>query len=134
MRTIRTTTGVEIQLDGDVLAIMETLYKEITVKHAFDRSFEDMMHEIHHLIDQMTEDEKSSVETARSALNETLADADADSATIRSSMEALITASQAMATRLYQQAAAGQQASAGDGGSSDDDEVVEAEIVDDEDE
>lgn len=58
MRTIKTTTGVEIQLDGDVLAIMETLYREITVKQAFERSFEDMMHEIHHLIDQMTEDER----------------------------------------------------------------------------
>ncbi len=84
--------------------------------------------------DQMTEDEKSSVETARATLNETLANADADAATIRSSMEALITASQAMATRLYQQAAAGQQTSAGDDGPSDDEEVVEAEIVDDEDE
>ena len=58
MRTIKTTTGVEIQLDGDVLAIMETLYREITIKQAFERSFEDMMHEIHHLIDQMTEDER----------------------------------------------------------------------------
>jgi pyruvate dehydrogenase complex dehydrogenase (E1) component len=58
MRTIKTTTGVEIPLDGDLLAIMETLYREITVKHAFNRSFEDMMQEIHHLIDQMSEDER----------------------------------------------------------------------------
>lgn len=58
MRTIKTTTGVDIPLDGDLLAVMETLYREITVKHAFDRSFEDMMQEIHHLIDQMTEDER----------------------------------------------------------------------------
>jgi hypothetical protein len=58
MRTIKTTTGVDIPLDGDLLAVMETLYREITVKHAFNRSFEDMMREIGHLIDQMTEEER----------------------------------------------------------------------------
>ena len=30
MRTIKTTTGAEIPLDGDLLAIMETLYREVT--------------------------------------------------------------------------------------------------------
>ena len=58
MRTIKTTTGVDIPLDGDLLAIMETLYREITVRYAFNRSFEDMMQEIRHLIGQMTEDER----------------------------------------------------------------------------
>lgn len=58
MRTITTTTGAQITLDGDLLAIMEALYREITVKRAFDRSFEDMMREIRHLIDQMSEDER----------------------------------------------------------------------------
>jgi hypothetical protein len=57
MRTIKTTTGVDILLDGDLLAIKDALYLEITVKRAFDRSFEDMMQEIHHLIEQMTADE-----------------------------------------------------------------------------
>ena len=32
MRTIRTTTGADIVLDGDLLAIMETPYHEITVR------------------------------------------------------------------------------------------------------
>jgi hypothetical protein len=58
MRTIKTSTGAQIQLDGDLLAILETLYREITVKRNFDRSFEDMIQEIRHLIDQMTEDER----------------------------------------------------------------------------
>jgi hypothetical protein len=58
MRTIRTTTGAEIIIDGDLLAILETLYREITVKRDFDRSFEDMMREINHLIGQMTEEER----------------------------------------------------------------------------
>jgi len=58
MRTIKTTTGVDIALDGDLLAVMETLYHEVTAKRALDRSFEDMVREIHHLIDQMNEAER----------------------------------------------------------------------------
>jgi hypothetical protein len=55
VRIIKTTTGAEIPLDGDLLAIMETLYREVTAKRGLDRSFEDMMREINHLIDQMDE-------------------------------------------------------------------------------
>jgi len=58
MRTIKTTTGAEIALDGDLLAVMETLYREVTVKRELQRSFEDMVREIHHLIDQMDENER----------------------------------------------------------------------------
>jgi hypothetical protein len=53
MKTIRTTTGAEIGLDGDLLAIMEALYKEVTARKELERSFEDMIKEIKHLIDQM---------------------------------------------------------------------------------
>ena len=53
MKTIRTTTGAEIALDGDILAIMETLYREVTARKELERSFEDMIQEIKHLIDQM---------------------------------------------------------------------------------
>ena len=52
MRTITTTAGTAIPLDGDLLAILESLYLEITVNRHFDRSFEDMMREIRHLIDE----------------------------------------------------------------------------------
>jgi len=58
MRTIKTTTGSEVSLDGDLLAIMELLYREVTAKRALERTFDDMVKEIHHLIDQMTEDER----------------------------------------------------------------------------
>ena len=58
MRTIKTTTGAEIPLDGDLLAIMETLYREVTAKRELERSFEDLMREITHLIDQMNESER----------------------------------------------------------------------------
>ena len=58
MRTIKTTTGAEIQLDGDLLAIMETLYREVTAKRELERTFEDMVREISHLIDQMDDSER----------------------------------------------------------------------------
>jgi len=58
MRTIKTTTGAEIPLDGDLLAIMETLYREVTAKRELERSFEDLMREITHLIDQMDESDR----------------------------------------------------------------------------
>ena len=58
MRTIKTTSGESIALDGDLLAVMETLYKEVTAKREFERSFEDMVKEIHHLIEQMDDAER----------------------------------------------------------------------------
>ena len=57
MRTIKTSGGVSITLDGDLLSIMETLYHEVTAQRALNRSFEDMVREINHLIAQMTDDE-----------------------------------------------------------------------------
>ena len=60
MRTIKTTTGASITLDGDLLAVMEALYREVTARSELNRSFEDMMKEITHLIDQMDEAERRS--------------------------------------------------------------------------
>jgi len=58
MRTITTTTGVAITLDGDLLAVMEVLYREVTASRGLERTFEDMVKEIHHLIEQMDEAER----------------------------------------------------------------------------
>jgi hypothetical protein len=58
MRSIKTTTGADIALDGDLLAIIETLFQEVTARRQLDRSYEDMMREIRHLIDQMTDTER----------------------------------------------------------------------------
>ncbi len=58
MHTIRTSTGSEIVLDGDLLAVMEALYHEVTARKALERSFEDMKSEIDHLITQMTDEER----------------------------------------------------------------------------
>jgi hypothetical protein len=58
MRTIKTRNGAPITLDGDLLAIMEALYQEVTARKDLDRSFEDMVKEIQHLIDQMDDAER----------------------------------------------------------------------------
>ena len=60
MRIIKTTTGSEIVLDGDLLAVMEALYREVTARRSLDRSFDDMVREIQHLIEQMTDQERRS--------------------------------------------------------------------------
>ena len=82
--------------------------------------------------DKFTGDEKDKVEKALKDLKEALAGSDVSA--IRNANEALLTASQAFAQRLYQQAGAAAGASAGSSGASsstpNDDEVVDAEIVD----
>jgi hypothetical protein len=58
MRTIKLTTSSGLMLDGDLLTVLETLYKEISAKHELQSTFEDMAREIQHIIGQMTEDER----------------------------------------------------------------------------
>jgi hypothetical protein len=58
MRTIKMTTGAHVPLDGDLLTILETLYHELTAKQELDRTFEDTVREIQHVIDQLTEEER----------------------------------------------------------------------------
>ena len=58
MHTIKTSSGATVDLDGDLLAVMEALYREVTAKRELQRTFEDMVREIHHLIEQMTDDER----------------------------------------------------------------------------
>jgi molecular chaperone DnaK len=79
--------------------------------------------------EQMTDEEKEGVSSALSDLKEALANEATETSEIRSKMEALITASQAMATRLYQQA--GTSGGGEEAAPDDDDDVVEAEIVED---
>jgi hypothetical protein len=58
MRTIKMTNGTNVTLDGDLLAVLESLYIEVTAKRELERTFEDMVREIQNLIDQMTDDER----------------------------------------------------------------------------
>ncbi len=57
-RNLRLSTGFEVPLDGDLLAIVEALYKEITLGNVLNSSFETMRAEILSLIDQMTPAER----------------------------------------------------------------------------
>lgn len=52
MSRLRLSTGQEIELDGDLLAVLEALY-ETTLKRQFKGSFEDVMREIEGLVEQM---------------------------------------------------------------------------------
>jgi hypothetical protein len=57
-RTIKLTTGAPLALDGDLLTVLEALYKEVSAKHELQSSFEDMAREIAHVIQQMTDEER----------------------------------------------------------------------------
>ena len=58
MRTIKLTTGVEVPLDGDLLTVLEALYREMTARRELERTFEDTVREIQEVIDQMTDNER----------------------------------------------------------------------------
>lgn len=58
MRTITMTNGTQVNLDGDLLSVLEALYVEVTAKRELERTFEDMVREIQHLIEQMTDEER----------------------------------------------------------------------------
>jgi hypothetical protein len=58
MRTITLTNGASLALDGDLLTVLEALYKEVSAKHELQSSFEDMAREIAHVIQQMTDEER----------------------------------------------------------------------------
>jgi hypothetical protein len=53
MNKLRLSTGLEVPLDGDLLAVLEGLYREVTLKRQFKGSFEDVMREIEGLVEQM---------------------------------------------------------------------------------
>jgi hypothetical protein len=57
-RNVRLSTGFEVPLDGDLLAIIEALYKEITLGNVLNSSFETMRAEILSVIDQMSPSEQ----------------------------------------------------------------------------
>ena len=78
--------------------------------------------------DQMTDEEKAAVESALAELKATLGNEASENSEVRSKMDSLISASQAMATRLYQQAASAGQA---EEAAPEDEDVVEAEIIED---
>ena len=58
MRTIKLTTGAEVPLDGDLLTVLESLYREMTANRELEGTFEDTVREIQEVISQMTDEER----------------------------------------------------------------------------
>ncbi len=84
--------------------------------------------------EQLLDDEKTTITAALDELKATVADESAESESIRSKIDAVITASQALAQRLYAQAEAEGAAGSDSEQDIDDEDVVEAEIIDEENE
>lgn len=57
MRKITTTAGTPVETDGDVLAIIETVSRDLARRADLDYSFEEIDQEFQHLIGQLTPDE-----------------------------------------------------------------------------
>jgi hypothetical protein len=57
MRTIKTAAETPIALDGDVLAVIEAISRDLTRRRELDYGFEDVDQEIAHIVAQLTEDE-----------------------------------------------------------------------------
>ncbi len=56
MRTITTTSGTPIELDGDVLAVIETVSRDLARRQELDYGFEDVDREFQHLVAQLTDE------------------------------------------------------------------------------
>jgi hypothetical protein len=54
MRTITTTAGTRVDLDGDALAIIEIISRDLARRKGLDYGFEDVDREIQHVVSQMT--------------------------------------------------------------------------------
>jgi hypothetical protein len=57
MRTITTTAGTAITLDGDVLAVLEAVSRDLWRRKQLDHGFEDVDREIAHIVSQMSEED-----------------------------------------------------------------------------
>jgi hypothetical protein len=55
MPRVRLGTGLELELDGELLSVLEALYREVTLKRQLHVSFEDMMKEIEGVVAQMND-------------------------------------------------------------------------------
>jgi len=56
-RTIKTSAGTPVELDGDVLAVLEAISRDLSRKNALDYGFEEVDREFQQLVSQMTPDE-----------------------------------------------------------------------------
>lgn len=57
MRVITTTSGARLELDGDVLAMIESVSRELARRKELEYGFEEVDREFEHLVGQLTPDE-----------------------------------------------------------------------------
>jgi hypothetical protein len=57
MRTITTASGSRIDLDGDVLALLEVVSRDLARQKELDYVYEDVDRELQHVVAQLTEDD-----------------------------------------------------------------------------
>lgn len=58
MNKVKMLTGHEIPLDGDLLHMLESLYREVSLKRELNATFDDMMNEIVNVVDGMDEESR----------------------------------------------------------------------------
>lgn len=58
MKKIKMLAGREIELDGDLMAIIESLYQEVVLKKELKHTYKDMKKEIENIVAQMPEEER----------------------------------------------------------------------------
>jgi hypothetical protein len=57
MRTITTASGSRIDLDGDVLALLEVVSRDLTRQKELEYVYEDVDRELQHIVAQLTEED-----------------------------------------------------------------------------
>ncbi|MFI5178247.1 MAG: hypothetical protein ACHQO8_06780 [Vicinamibacterales bacterium] len=57
MRTIKTIAGTTVDLDGDVLAVIETISRDLARRRELEYGFEEVDREFQHLVTQMSDEE-----------------------------------------------------------------------------
>ena len=57
MRTITTTSGTRVEVDGDVLAVIEAVFRDLRRTKELEYGFEDVDREFQHLVGQLSADE-----------------------------------------------------------------------------
>jgi len=56
-KTAKFRTGQTVELDGELMAVIEGLYREVVVRKELKHTFQDMKEEIENIVEQMDENE-----------------------------------------------------------------------------
>ena len=57
MRSIKTSSGTSVPLDGDVLAVIEAVFRDLRRTKELEYGFEDVDRQLQHVVDQLSQDE-----------------------------------------------------------------------------